>query len=285
MLIQDKKPFVLILLLVSITILIWAPMYEDRATKKLTVTFLDVGQGDAIFVETPSRRQILIDGGRDNSVLRELGKHMSFWDKTIDMVVATHPDADHVTGLIEVFKRYKIDTFIRPGVKHDTPAVQSLFSTLGNTNTQEKLARRGQVYDFGDGVYITVLFPDRNVSEVESNTASIILKITFGAHSFLLTGDSPKSIEEYLVSLDGEELASTVLKAGHHGSKTSSSELFIGFTNPTYTVLSRGCDNSYGHPHKEVLETFIKFSVEVLDTCKDGSITFSTDGKILQVKE
>ncbi|MBL4644520.1 MAG: MBL fold metallo-hydrolase [Candidatus Pacebacteria bacterium] len=134
MLSQDKKPLALLFFLVLLfgTWLIWLPTLNGKDATTLTVTFLDVGQGDAIFIETPSGRQILIDGGRDNSVLRELGKVMSFLDRSIDIVVATHPDADHITGLIEVFKRYEISTFLRPGVKHDTPATQSLFSTLGS---------------------------------------------------------------------------------------------------------------------------------------------------------
>ena len=287
MLSQDKKPLALLFFLVLLfgTWLIWLPTLNGKDATTLTVTFLDVGQGDAIFIETPSGRQILIDGGRDNSVLRELGKVMSFLDRSIDIVVATHPDADHITGLIEVFKRYEISTFLRPGVKHDTPATQSLFSTLGSGNTEEILARRGQVFDFGDGVYIRVLFPDRDVSDLESNAASIILKVTFGEHSFLLTGDSPKHIENYVASLDTQLLASTVLKAGHHGSKTSSSETFIGFVNPEYVVLSRGCENSYGHPHQEVLDVLNNFNIEILDTCEEGTVTFSTDGTILQIKK
>ncbi|MBL4644521.1 MAG: hypothetical protein JKX80_01505 [Candidatus Pacebacteria bacterium] len=120
---------------------------------------------------------------------------------------------------------------------------------------------------------------------MESNAASIILKVTFGEHSFLLTGDSPKHIENYVASLDTQLLASTVLKAGHHGSKTSSSETFIGFVNPEYVVLSRGCENSYGHPHQEVLDVLNNFNIEILDTCEEGTVTFSTDGTILQIKK
>lgn len=262
---------------------IWAVVFAQQPTDTLRVSFLDVGQGDAIFIHTPSGRDILIDGGASNEVLRELGDVMPFWDRTIDMVVATHPDTDHIGGLIEVFKRYRIKTFLRPGVAHDAPATDSLFTTLAEVPVYEMLARRGQMFDFNDGVSMTVLFPDRDVSGLEPNDASVILQVRFGEHAFLLSGDAPDEIEEYIVSLDGEELKSTVLKVGHHGSRTSSSELFVGFVEPEYAVVSRGCTNRYGHPHAEVLDTFTQFEIQMFDTCTDGHITFETDGNVLNI--
>jgi len=281
-----KKFYVLLAiasLLVVTSVVLWSAILSTERSATLTVSFLDVGQGDAIFIETPSRRQILIDGGKNNSVLKELSNVMPFWDRTIDMVIATHPDADHTGGLAEVVSRYTVDTFVHSGVNSETSISEGLFAVLAKEDVQEVIARRGQVFDFSDGAYITVLFPDRDVAELESNTASIILKVTFGEHSFLLTGDSPQSIEKYIVSLDGEQLSADVLKAGHHGSKTSSNPLFVGFVNPQYAVLSYGCDNSYGHPNQEVLDTLNNFEIEILETCKDGSITFTTYGNVLQV--
>ena len=272
----------LLSLLLFVVITIWTPVINSTSND-LTVTFLDVGQGDSILVETPSGRQILIDGGRDNTVLKELSKAMSFWDRSIAVVIATHPDADHIAGLVEVLKRFKVDTYISPGVLHDTPATKALFRELERENATEILARRGQVYDFGDGVNISILFPDRDVEEFESNAASIILKVTYGENSFLLTGDSPKHIEKYLISLNPDELKANVLKAGHHGSKTSSDALFVGFTGPQYAVFSRGCDNSYGHPSEEVVRTFKDFGVETIDTCLKGSVVFKSDGKMVTI--
>lgn len=280
---QNKQRLLLLTfaLLVLVTLAIWVPILTTESSKNLTVSFLDVGQGDAIFIQTPSGRQILVDGGKGNAVLRELGKVMPFFDRSIDIVIATHPDADHVGGLIEVFKRYNVELFMRPGVTHDTPATESLFATLNGMQVEEILARRGQTINFGDGAYLTIFFPDRDVSELEPNDTSVIIKVGLGKHAFMLTGDSPKRIEEYLVSLDGEQLRSDVLKVGHHGSKTSSSELFIGYVNPEYGVLSRGCGNRYGHPHQEVLDTLKQFEVEVVDTCTDGRVTFVTNGETL----
>ncbi|PCI29539.1 hypothetical protein COB52_02420 [Candidatus Kaiserbacteria bacterium] len=137
-----SKPYMLLSLLLFVVITIWTPVINSTSND-LTVTFLDVGQGDSILVETPSGRQILIDGGRDNTVLKELSKAMSFWDRSIAVVIATHPDADHIAGLVEVLKRFKVDTYISPGVLHDTPATKALFRELERENATEILARRG----------------------------------------------------------------------------------------------------------------------------------------------
>lgn len=257
--------------------LIWSIVLSSQKVG-LTVSFLDVGQGDAIFIQSPSGAQVLIDGGPDRSVLRELARVMPWWDKTIDVVLATHPDADHVSGLVDVLERYRVSYILEPGVKGDTPQAESLLKAVANEDAVYTLARRGQVIDIGGGAHLEILFPDRDVSGMETNTASIVARAVYGETSFMLTGDAPDSIEKYLVQLDGKKLQSTVLKAGHHGSKTSSSLFFVGFVDPEYAVFSRGCDNTYGHPHQEVVELYNRFQIKKLDTCADGRVIFVSDG-------
>jgi len=269
--------FVVVLFLISSLV---AQRHEDT----LTVSFLDVGQGDSIFIQSPSGKQLLIDGGPNRAVLRELGRHMSWYDRHIDVVVATHPDADHIGGLIDVLERYDVDYVYRPGVVHDTPEAQSFLRAIDEERATDILARREDVIDLGSGVYVEILFPDRDVFEIETNTGSVIVRVVYGDISFFLSGDSPQSIEEYVVSLDGTSLKSDVLKVGHHGSRTSTSATLLGFVSPKYGVLSRGCDNRYGHPHSDVLELLNRFEVEILDTCEEGTITFVSDGKTLTVK-
>jgi competence protein ComEC len=206
---------------------------------------------------------------------------MPWWDRRIDVVVATHPDADHVGGLFDVLERYEVSYILESGVAHDTPQAESLFTAVTRevgSGAQQLLARRGQIVDLGGGAYAQILFPDRNVSGLETNTASIVMRIVYGQTSFLLSGDSPIVIEEYLVALDGKKLQSTVLKAGHHGSRTSTSPLFVGFVSPEWGVFSRGCDNEYGHPHQEVVALFEQFGVSTKDTCEDRTVTFVSDG-------
>ncbi|MAZ67319.1 S-layer protein [bacterium] len=285
MYVKNKQRLLLFtfILLTLATAAIWAPILTVE-NKSLTVSFLNVGQGDAIFIQTPSGRQVVIDGGQGNVVLRELGEVMPFFDRSLDIVIATHPDADHIGGLSEILKRYDVQVFMRPGVAYDTPAMGPVITALKEQGIQELFARRGQQIDFGDGVYLTILLPDRDVLDFDPNEASIVLKVEFENRSFLFTGDSPVNMEEYLVSLDGEQLASDVLKIGHHGSKTSSSELLVGYVDPDYGVLSRGCENSYGHPSQEVLGILSQFEIQVLDTCNNGRITFQTDGSVLYVE-
>ncbi len=265
-------------LFVAINGVIWnAAFANSRST--LAVSFLDIGQGDSIFIQSPSGAQVLIDGGPNRAVLHELGKVMPWFDRTIDIVIATHPDADHVSGLVDVLQRYDVSYIFEPGVKNDTPQAESMLASVANENAERMLARRGQVVDLGSGVYLEILFPDRDVNDLETNTASIVARLVYGETSFMLTGDSPESIEKYLVQLDGKNLKSTILKAGHHGSRTSSSLLFVGFVDPEYAIFSRGCDNTYGHPHQEVKDIFAQFEIQTLDTCEEGTITFLSDGQ------
>lgn len=248
------------------------------STKQLTVSFLDVGQGDAIYIESPTGAEVLIDGGRDRSVLRELSKRMGPLDRSIDIVIETHPDADHIGGLPGVFALYDVDAFISPGVENDTNITGEVEdAALREPGGQALIARRGQRIDIGAGAYLDILFPDREVPGLETNTASIIARLVYGDSSFMLTGDAPASIEEWLVTLDGAALESDVLKAGHHGSRTSTSDAWLKAVRPGAVVISAGEGNSYGHPHQEVTER-IEASGATMFTTFDGAVTFVSDG-------
>lgn len=246
----------------------------------LRVSFLDVGQGDSIFIESPSGRQVLIDGGKNRAVIRKLSQVMPWYDRTIDVVIATHPDADHIGGLVDVLARYRVGLIIESSVQDPEGADAQSFEKAAAAEGAERMtAERGDVIDLGGGARIEILFPDRAVPSIETNTGSVVARLVYGETSFLLTGDAPKAIEDYLVRLDGDHLESNILKIGHHGSRTSSGLSFVGFVSPEYGIFSRGCDNSYGHPHDEVKETFAKLNIPTLDTCKEGTITFISDGK------
>ncbi|MEK7157820.1 MAG: ComEC/Rec2 family competence protein [Patescibacteria group bacterium] len=260
-------------------IFIWHTVAMEDRRGVLKVSFLDIGQGDAIFIEAPNGNQVLIDGGSNKAVLKELGKVMPFYDRTIEAVIATHPDKDHIGGLIEVLKNYRTDFVMEPGVSSDTGAFQELEKTIKEKNLPKILARRGMSLSLGEGVYLNILFPDRDNEDWETNTASIVTKLTYGDTSFLLTGDSPIAIEKYLSMIDGKNLKSDVLKAGHHGSRTSTSESFASLVSPEYAVISAGKDNRYGHPHKEVLDILEKIKATILKTYELGTISFSSDGE------
>ncbi len=275
--VQVKGAAILVLLLA--TLCIWYAALREDHRGLLTVSFLDVGQGDSIFIQAPSGRQVLIDGGPDSSVLRQLGRVMPWYDHSIDVLVATHPDADHISGLIDVLGRYDVGMVVRSSAQGSTALSQTFTDTVETENARILDARRGQVIELGGGARLEILFPDRNVARVETNIGCIVARLVYGTTSFMLSCDTTSEVERYLVQMDGVNLKSDVLKAAHHGSKTSSSALFLGYVHPEYGMYSRGCENSYGHPAQQTIDTFARFEIPTLDTCEEGTITFVSDGK------
>lgn len=281
-----RRILILIVLLASAAVVWLAASVQGSATNEtfLEVHFLDVGQGDAILIEAPDGTTTLIDGGPDASVLRALGAELPFFKRTIDLVVATHFDADHIGGLVDVLERYQVPQVLTIETDHDTPITRSFLGMLQSNQVDVTYARRGHVYALGDGVVLEVLSPAGDSTQLESNTASIVAKLTYGEISFLLTGDAPKSIEEYLVVAFGEHLLSTVLKAGHHGSRTSTAEDFVAEVQPTYAVISASADNRYGHPHVEVTDTLFNYGASILETARQGTVSFKSDGTELWLR-
>ena len=245
----------------------------------LTVAFLDVGQGDAIFIETPDGVQVLIDGGPNVSVLRELPKQMPLLDKTIDVVLATHADKDHIGGLVDVLERYEVTTIVRTEATNDTGVSDAFDLVVEEENAEVVFARVGQQLVIGASTTLRIFSPASDPSDLESNASSIIAQLRYGEIEFMLTGDAPSNIEEYLVKTFGDELESEVLKLGHHGSKTSTSENFLATVKPEYGVISAEIGNRYGHPHHEVVLRANEFDVKLSNTATDGTIIFKSDGK------
>lgn len=186
---------------------------------------------------------------------------MPFGDRYIDVVIETHPDLDHAGGLVVVRESYEV-----------------------GLNLNQNTARRGQVINFGDGVSLAILFPTGDVSRLDPNDGSVVAKLVYGEQSFLLTADAGLRTENILLNLSKSQVDTDVLKAGHHGSRTSTSLPFAQAASPLYAIISAGKDNSYGHPHKEVLNTLEKVGSKVLNTASLGTIKFETDGETLQLK-
>ncbi len=267
-----------ILVLLILTLCIWYAAILEDTRGLLTVSFLNVGQGDSIFIQAPSGRQVLIDGGANTSVLRELARVSPWYDRSIDVVIPTHPDADHIGGLIDVLARYRADTIIHSSVEGDTKTFAAFNRAIAEEKARDVTAMRGQVVDLGEGAYLQILSPDRLLPHVDNNDGCVVARLVYGATAFMLSCDAPQSVENYLVALGTSTVKANVLKAGHHGSKTSSSPLFLGYVAPEYAVYSRGCDNRYGHPAPETVARFAQFNIPTADTCKNGTITFISDG-------
>lgn len=276
----------MVILFISYTVFWYTKDFHTENLEK--VSFLDVGQGDAIFIESPTGTQVLIDGGRDAGVLRELTKVMGFFDRGIDLVVATHPDMDHIGGLIDVLKRYDVATVLMTENESDSSSFASFNELVQAEGARVIYVRKGQVFDLGLGragsITLHVLFPDRDPRGFESNVSSIVTQLQYGDIGFMLTGDSPQSIETYLVSILGNGLESEVLKAGHHGSRTSSNESFVRAVHPEYAIISAGKSNSYGHPHKEIMSLFQMLGITTKNTAESGSVSFESNGEKVWTK-
>jgi len=282
---KNYKWYLLATLLI-INIFIWLAVFSENRGDFLTVAFLDVGQGDAIFIEAPNGNQILIDGGPNKKVLSELSAVMPFYDRSIDMVIASHPDKDHIAGLPEVLNKFSVDVVMESGVSSGTAVYKEFETIIKNKNITKILARQGMKVwlDKKNNIYLEILFPNRDTNGWDTNVASIVARLVYGSSSFMLTGDSPQNIEKYIVSFYGRKLRSNVLKLGHHGSRTSTSELFLGSISPQYAIISVGENNRYGHPHKETMDLITKFGIPFLETSKEGTIIFKTDGESLYVR-
>lgn len=245
----------------------------------LTVAFLDVGQGDAVFIQAPNGNQLLYDAGPPSGkVLRSLSEVMPFYDRSIDIAVLSHPDMDHIGGFLDIFKRFDVAAVVESGASSENGVYDEMGSAIVNEHAAHFIARRGMSIDLGDGVVADILYPDIDTAHMETNAASIVLRIRYGNTAFLVSGDLPKALEEHLVTIDGSALHANVLKLGHHGSRTSTSPLFLVAVHPDVAVISAGIDNRYGHPHKEVLDLLQEFRVPVVTTAASGTLIFESDG-------
>ncbi|OCS87033.1 MBL fold metallo-hydrolase [Caryophanon tenue] len=251
-----------------------------EAGDTMRVHFLNVGQGDSILIESPTDEYMLIDGGDKGSgkeivaYLREQGID------TLDYVVATHPDADHIGGLIDVLESVEIEQWLDSGKAHTSQTYIEMLTLIDEKEIDFTVAQTGDMVAFDEALDVEVVYADEQASD--NNEASVVLKMTYGDRSFLFAGDAGIEIEKGLLS---ENIQADVLKAGHHGSNTSSSEAFIKKVDPEITILSYGQDNKYGHPHKEVTDILTKQQSLIYATAQSGTIIVETDGVNLSVDD
>jgi competence protein ComEC len=248
----------------------------------LSVSFLDVGQGDAIYIVSPTGRELLIDGGRDGAVIQKLSLLKPFWDNTFDIILETHPDLDHIGGLFSVFRHYSSDVIFLSYASSSTSFDESLLRVAQEEEKKNGsriiYAEEGQEFDLGGGVHCMILFPQHNFTAKDTNDYSTAVLLSYGEKSFLFMGDAPQDVENRIISQYSLKNI-TVLKAGHHGSDTSTSPEFLAETKPSYTILSVGKDNTYGHPHPRVLSLLEKFKTTILRTDESGTITFKVSAQ------
>jgi len=253
----------------------------------LTVAFLDIGQGDSILIRSPNGMTMLIDGGNsDNDATQVILPKLSEWGADrLDVMVATHPDADHVGGLPEVLETFPVETVALTGQVHSTQIYERLLTDIRDLNIAAILTRTGTSIPFDPAVSVEVLGPDDEFvqDEDDRNNASIVIRLTYGSVSFMFTGDAEDAEEEAILA-SGADLRSAILKVGHHGSRSSTSEPFLAAVDPQIGMISASADNRYGHPHQEVLDQLEQAGVQIYRTDQNGTITITTDGSTIDVE-
>lgn len=263
---------------------------SSQNNQLLEIISLDIGQGDAILVKTPENQTILIDGGPNNKVLQKLGQHLPALAKRIDIVLLTHPHADHVTGLVEILKRYDVGAIILTGADLKTDVYSEFLKIIKEKNIPVVIAQAGEAIHFGKNLEFDILSPEQAEDLVfnkknegfgsdgnDVNDTSIVGKLIFNDFSIMFMGDATSKIENQL-SIYGENLKSDILKVGHHGSKYSSSLQFLKFVSPKAAIIEVGAKNRYGHPSKSALSRLKMISANIFRTDLNGDIKISTNG-------
>lgn len=247
--------------------------------EELSVHFIDVGQADCILIQTPEKQNILIDAGNrdDSSVIRNYLKQQQV--ETLDLMVLTHPHEDHIGSAASIIKSYSPAKVCMPDAVSTTQVFENTLNAIVESKCELISAKPGTVLLESGNVRLEVLAPNKDGYD-SLNDYSVVTRLTYGSRSFLMTGDAQELSEKEMLAA-GAVLKSDVLKVGHHGSTTSSSEAFLKAVSPEFAVISCGVDNEYGHPHKEILERLESAGVTVLRTDTQGTIVMRTDGKQL----
>lgn len=251
--------------------------------EKLLVHFIDVGQGDSIFIQFPDGRTTLIDGGTRESEDKVLSYLNSLGIEKIDYLIATHPHEDHIGGLPGVVRNFDIGKIYMPNKTANTKIFEELLTEIKNKGLNITLVDGFDTIIDEDNIRFVILGPNGK-DYSETNDYSIVTKLEYGENSFIFTGDMEREAEIELIE-NGYDLKSDVLKVGHHGSSTSSSEEFLKEVDPDYSVISLGKDNDYGHPHKETIERLNKIGTKIYRTDELGDIVIASDGENLTINE
>ncbi len=264
-------------------VLVWSAVWQSGTASitgqlggqnKLKVDFFDVGQGAATLIEAPNRNRVLIDGGPGSQILNKLGRAMPFFDREIDVVILTHPDSDHLNGLIDVLKKYKIGEVVDPCLAEPQANYQEFLRLIEEKKINHLCAQAGQRIKLSEDVVLDILFPFESLEGVSlknTNDSSIVAKLSYGQNKILLTGDAEQKTEIQLINKQ-IDLGVQILQVGHHGSKTSTSAEFIQAVKPEIAVIQVGKDNRYGHPHQDVLDRLK--NIKIFRTDLDGDADF-----------
>lgn len=282
-----KKTAISTLLILAILGAIITFQFVKFNDGKLHIVFCDVGQGDGIFIRSPSGKNFLVDAGPGDKISSCAESHMPFWDRTISFGILTHPHADHFTGFTEIINRYNVLNFGQENIQNDTVGYRSLKNLISQNNINSKLLYAGDVIKSSDGLRFTVLGPSQEfLDEVSpkhlinksSEQATLVILLSYGGFDVLLTGDAQdRQVLDNIQSFNVRNVE--ILKVPHHGSKTGLNDKILDLLNEKYAVISVGEKNRYGHPNPFTLNLLEKHKIPILRTDRDGDIEFVSDGQ------
>jgi len=286
-----KNQLKILIGLLAVALIIWFLVFNQRPGRILETDFLDVGQGDAILIKTPKGQTVLIDGGPDNKVLEKLGKYLQPLQKRIDLIILTHPHADHVSGLVEVLRRYSVGLVILNGVYLKTDNYNQFLKAIEDNKVKVLIAEAGEAIHFDKDLEFDILSPNKNPAGLvfnknsesfgtvgnDVNDTSIVGKLIFNDFSIMFMGDATSKIENQLLAY-GNSLKSDILKVGHHGSKYSSFTNFLKTVAPKAGIIEVGAKNFYGHPSPAALSRLGMFDINIFRTGQNGDIRVLSNG-------
>lgn len=285
---MPQRLFKILIILAISAVLVGLPAFwlTYASGRELEADFLAVGQGDAILIKTPNGQNVLIDGGPDQQIMGQLSKNLPWWDRKIDLMILTHPHDDHVTGLIRVVKNYKVAKVIYSGVAHSSPNFLAWLELIKEKKIPLLLMDHRQTVDLGVGTELELLYPAARIAGRRMdnlNNSSIVARLARGKTSMLFMGDAEKEVEAELLS-SGSIQSADLLKLGHHGSDTSSSEEFLRAVDPDIAIIEVGRDNSFGHPSRRVLKRLDRLGAEIKRTDENGTIKAVSDGSTIIIE-
>ncbi|MEA2064998.1 MAG: ComEC/Rec2 family competence protein [Patescibacteria group bacterium] len=278
----NKKNLRIILAIAILSVLFFLNFVSaNKNSDKLRVSFFDVGQGDSIFIQTPNKKDILIDGGPNNAVIKKLGKAMPFWDKTIDLIIITHPHSDHISGLIEIIKKYEIKEIFYTGVLYNSETYAELLRQIKQNKIKLIEINQQQELTLDKNLKLKILFPNENLREknIENlNNTSMVVKLIYDENSFLFAADAEYEVEQILLE-NNTDIKADLLKVGHQGASDSSSLKFLQKVSPQIAIISVGKNNKFGHPSLRVIRRLEKLGAKVFRSDQNGDIKIIANGK------
>lgn len=293
----SRKHYYFIFFVFIAAAVIWALFFLKLSQQKfLEVDFFDVGQGDAILVKTPKNQTMLIDGGPNDKILDKLSANLMPLQKRLDIVMLTHPHADHAAGLIEILKRYESGLLILGSDFLETETYKEFLKTAELRGIPVMIGQKGDAVHFSEDLELDILSPKEDTLKVfgkgsesfgkagnDVNDSSVVGKLVFKNFSIVLTGDATSKTEKKLIGDYGQNLQAEILKIGHHGSKYSTSENFLKYVRPKAAIIEVGARNRYGHPAPAALERLNRLNIATFRTDEKGDIKILSDGFLASI--